>query len=336
LLGSGRTKIETQEQLDSALKVAQGFDGIVIIGGDDSHTNAAVLAEFFLQNDCKTRVIGVPKTIDGDLQNPFLPISFGFDTATKTYGELIGNIAKDVLSSKKYYHFIKLMGRSASHVTLECGLKTHPNLTLISEEKQSLPEIIAQICNLINARAEAGKNYGIVLVPEGLAEFIPELRTSSVDAYGNVNVSAIEVEKFLIEKVAREVKISPIAHFFGYEGRSAFPTNFDATYCTTLGFVAALLIARGFTSYMACVHNLRSNWMIGGVPLTPLMHFEERKGKKSAVIAKTVVDLQGRPYQYLKKVASKWALEDDYQSPGPIQFFGDPKLTDSIPLICSI
>ena len=375
LLRSGRTKIETETQLKSTLKTAQDLDldGIVVIGGDDSNTNAALLAEYFLKHGCKTGVVGVPKTIDGDLQNDHVAISFGFDTATKIYAELIGNIAKDALSAKKYTHFIKLMGRSASHITLECALKTHPNLTLISEERQSLSQITVRIADLVEKRAELGKNYGVILIPEGLIEHMPEMAVlikelkKSVedltpasrkvwemipariqqqlllerDPHGNINLSAVETEVVLIEAVTKELKkrnfkgkFSPLPHFFGYEGRAGFPTNFDANYCYALGQTAALLIAHGFTAYMAFVENLTrpaQEWDIGGLPLASQLIFYAKDEKAKPVIGKAFVDLKGQPYQRLR--AASWALEDDYQCPGPIQFFGDPALTDSIPLI---
>jgi pyrophosphate--fructose-6-phosphate 1-phosphotransferase len=371
LLGSGRTKIETDEQLKSTLKTAKDLDldGLVVIGGDDSNTNAAFIAEYFLQHGCKTRVIGVPKTIDGDLQNQHVAISFGFDTATKIYAELIGNIAKDALSAKKYYHFIKLMGRSASHITLECALKTHPNLTLISEERQTLVQITLKIADLIEQRHELGKQYGVILIPEGLIEHMPEmailikeLKASNLssqskavwemlpervqqqlmldrDPHGNVNLSAVETEFVLIEAVTKELKkrnfkgkFTPLAHFFGYEGRAGLPTNFDANYCYALGQTAALLIAQGFTAYMAFVEQLSrpaSEWTVGGLPLASQLMLRAAK----PVIVKAYVDLKGTSYHKLQKHAAQWALEDDYLCPGPTQFFGEPALTDSVPLI---
>jgi pyrophosphate--fructose-6-phosphate 1-phosphotransferase len=370
LLGSGRVKIETDEQLQSTLKTVQALnlDGLLVIGGDDSNTNAAIIAAYFLKTECKIKVIGVPKTIDGDLQNAQVEIPFGFDTATKIYSELIGNIGRDVLSSKKYYHFIKLMGRSASHITLECALKTHPNLTLISEERQPLAEITQRICDLIQERSAQQKNYGIILIPEGLIEYMPEMAelmkelgngklslTSKAfwdllpervqqqlllekDPHGNINLSAIETEVLLIDVVTRELahrnfreKFNGLSHFFGYEGRAGLPSNFDANYCYALGQAAALLIAHGFTSYMAFVDNLThpaSEWGIGGLPLASLMVM-----KSKPVIAKTYVDLRGKAYQRLLDQAPQWALGDDYQCPGPIQFFGESMLTESIPLI---
>lgn len=338
LLGSGRVKIETDVQLQSSLAVVQklGLDGLVIVGGDDSNTNAAVLAEYFTANGCKTRVIGVPKTIDGDLQNPYVDISFGFDTATKIYSELIGNIARDALSSRKYYHFIRLMGRTASHIALECALATHPNLVLISEEKKSLSVLTKEIATLVRERASQGKEYGVILVPEGLIESMPDINLDlsdemarqlgvERDAHGNLNVSAIETEKLLIQTVKKELggKFSAISHFFGYEGRCGLPTNFDANYCYVLGMAAALLVARGYTSKMAFVGHLShevEKWTIGGVSLTALMHMEERKSKKIPVIAKALVDLHGKAYRELQSQRPSWRLLDDYLCPGPIQF----------------
>lgn len=359
LIGSGRTKIETDEQFQAALKSvkALNLDGLVIIGGDDSNTNAAVLAEFFLSQNCATKVVGVPKTMDGDLQNAFVEISFGFDTATKTYSELIGNIARDAPSSGKYYHFIKLMGRSASHVTLECALATHPNIALIGEEKKSLAKITSEIADLIMKRAEMGKNYGVIILPEGLVEFMPDLQTFLAslperiqkqflierDPHGNINVSAIETDLLLIQTVSAELqkrgfkgKFTPVNHFFGYEGRSGFPSNFDVNYCYALGHVAALLIDYGLTGYMGFVGNLAQSpehWTIGGVPLTSLLHLEERKGKMQPVIAKALVDLKGKNYERFKKESAHWAFEDDYRFPGPIQFFGDNSLTNAFPAL---
>ncbi len=334
MLGSGRVKIETDVQQQSSLATMQklGLDGLVVIGGDDSNTNSAVLAEYFIANGCKTRVIGVPKTIDGDLQNPYVQISFGFDTATKIYSELIGNIARDALSSKKYYHFIRLMGRTASHIALECALATHPNMVLISEEKKSLSVLTKEIAALIRERAELKKEYGVILVPEGLIESMPDISLDvkevpgiERDAHGNVNVSAIETEKLLIEMVKKELggKFSALSHFFGYEGRCGLPTNFDANYCYVLGMTAALLIARGQTSKMAFVGHLShapEQWTIGGVSLTALMHMEERKGKRIPVIAKALVDLHGSAYRDLQSQRPHWRLFDDYICPGPIQF----------------
>lgn len=394
MIGSGRVKIETQEQLSAALAAIQklSLDGLVIIGGDDSNTNAALLAEYFLQNGCKTKVIGVPKTIDGDLKNPFVATSFGFDTACKVYAEMIGNIARDASSAKKYTHFIKLMGRSASHIALECAFATQPNLTLIGEEvaaeKMTLSEIVAQIADLVSARAELGKQYGVILVPEGLIEFIPEMavlikelnallaaehsvtpvsaaekltaasRTcfqalpSTIqqqlllhrDPHGNVQVSLIETERLLMELVEKELqkrekagtskaKFSPVQHFFGYEGRAGFPSNFDCNYCYALGFVSALLIQEGATGYMATVSNLHlpaSKWGIGGVPLTSLMRVEIRKGKEKPVIQKALVDLEGKPFKAFKRLRDAWKLDDHYLYPGPTQFYGDPSLTQTI------
>lgn len=376
LIGSGRTKIEAPEQFEAALKTVQTLklDGLVIIGGDDSNTNAAFLAEFFLSKGCATKVIGVPKTIDGDLKNPYVPISFGFDTACKIYSEMIGNIARDALSAKKYTHFIKLMGRSASHIALECALKTKPNLCLIGEEvaekKMTLDQIVQEICAVLSKRAEKGKHYGVILIPEGLIEFIPEvgaliselnrqIKPSDLspdskccfaslperiqkqllldrDPHGNVQVSRIETELLLIEKVAEAYKgkFSPLAHFFGYEGRSGFPSNFDANYCYALGMTAALLIDRGYTGYMCSVTGLQrpvAEWEIGAVPIVPLMHYEMRKGEMRAVIKKALVDLKGRPFQQFDRERGKWIEEDHYQFIGPMQFAGDPALTDSIP-----
>jgi len=395
LIGSGRTKIESEEQLHAALKTVTdlNLDGLVVIGGDDSNTNAAALAEFFLKNGAKTAVIGVPKTIDGDLKNAYVATSFGFDTATKIYAEMIGNIARDALSAKKYTHFIKLMGRSASHITLECALKTHPNITLIGEEiaakGMSLRAITEMCAEAIAERSERGKDYGIILVPEGLIEFIPEMRVLmdqlnnlaaegelalekvasqltgegascfaalpeeiqkqlllDRDPHGNVQVSKIETEKLLIlavEKLLKERKAAGTfkgkfaaqAHFFGYEGRSAFPSNFDAQYCYALGHVAAALIDQKFTGYMASIQGLEKpseEWEVSGLPITMLMNMEMRHGKEKAVIQKALVDLEAEPFRFLKENRQEWTISDHYRYPGPIQFFGERELTDTIPL----
>ncbi len=395
LIGSGRTKIASQEQLEASLKsvTALHLDGLVIIGGDDSNTTAAILAEYFKSQDSPVSVIGVPKTIDGDLQHPYAPISFGFDTACKTYSEVIGNLGRDALSARKYYHFVKLMGRSASHVALECALNTHPNLTLIGEEvaahKRTLPEITKTLVELIVDRASLGKNFGLVLIPEGLIEFVPDIKDliaelnlllsqrketvetvvlklsakskacflslplqiqhellAERDSHGNVNVSLIETEKLLIHRVQEELakrgdytgSFNPVSHFLGYEGRSAYPSNFDCNYCYALGRIAAVLIHQKRTGYMVCIPNLKAHpkkWKAGGIPLTTMLHLEMRKGQMKPVIAKTLVDLKGSPYRDFVKKAHHWRLEDDYQFPGPIQFFGDPRLTDSLPLSIS-
>lgn len=386
LIGSGRTKIETEEQLKASLKTAEDLElnGIVVIGGDDSNTNAAILAEYFIEKGCQTAVVGVPKTIDGDLKNDFIETSFGFDTAAKTYSEMIGNIARDAVSAKKYTHFIKLMGRSASHIALECAIATQPNITLIGEEvardKLTLKQITSKITDIVEKRAKEGKNYGVILVPEGLIEFIPEMNllieelnhlTSNKkgvtdlsekgkktymslpeeiqrqllfdrDPHGNVQVSMIETEKLLINTVKTELKLrgfkgefSPQSHFFGYEGRAGLPSNFDSQYCYALGHTAALLINEGLTGYMACVGNLTLpvfKWNVMGLPITMLMNLETRKGKEKPVIKKALVDLEGKPFSFFIKNRDSWALKDEYHYPGPIQFFGDSELVNSIPM----
>lgn len=391
LIGSGRTKIETEEQLQKALQTANAHSltGLVIIGGDDSNTNAAVLAEYFLKNGSNTSVIGVPKTIDGDLKNSYVATSFGFDTAAKTYSEMIGNIARDALSAKKYYHFIKLMGRSASHITLECALSTHPNLALIGEEiaakKMTLAQITNELVELIEKRSRSGKDYGVILVPEGLIEFIPEVAgliqelnkmaasgtleveqvISSLsaegkacfssmpeeiqkqllldrDPHGNVAVSQIETEKLLISAVKKELKkrnfsgkFSALSHFFGYEGRAGFPSNFDAHYCYALGYLTALLIDEKLTGYMAAIGNLHKpvlQWSIFGLPITMLLNMEVRKGKEKPVIQKALVDLKGSPFIFFAKCREEWAHEDHFRFPGPIQFFGETEVSSSVPM----
>lgn len=380
MIGSGRTKIETPEQFDAAEKVCREWDldGLVIIGGDDSNTNAALLAEHFKAKKLKTCVVGVPKTIDGDLKNDQIEISFGFDTACKTYAEIIGNLERDALSAKKYWFFVKMMGRSASHVALECALQTHPNITLIGEEiefkKKTLAQIVNEIAEVINARIAKGKNYGVIVVPEGIIEFIPEFKTlikelnhllsagKSVDQlspesrnlyqmlpeviqkqlildrdpHGNVQVSKIETERLLMDLVESKVsKLNAQPLFCGYEGRSCMPSNFDCQYCNALGQVAALLIESGASGYMACLSHLAlpvSDWKCGGVPLVSMMHMEIRKGKSKPVIKKALVDLHGAAFQYFSSHRDKWALEDEYVYPGPIQYFGPAELTEAITL----
>lgn len=347
LIGSGRTKIETPEQFEGALKsaTALNLDGLVIIGGDDSNTNAALLAEYFLEHKCKTRVVGVPKTIDGDLRSDDVEISFGFDTAAKTYSEVIGNILRDCLSAKKYFFFIKLMGRSASHLTLECALQTHPNMALISEEiaekGYTFNQVVKQIADLIDERTALGKNYGVVLIPEGLIEFIPDFAevTKELDPHGNLKVSQIETERLLIDAVRKVVKnpakFAPLPEFCGYEGRSALPSNFDCQYCYALGHVATLLVQEKRTGYMACVKNLTApveQWQIAGIPLTSMINLEVRKGEEKPVIKKALVELEGKPFREFAAAREAWRLNDAYRYPGPIQFFGPPELTDSVPL----
>ncbi|HOV37346.1 MAG TPA: diphosphate--fructose-6-phosphate 1-phosphotransferase [Spirochaetales bacterium] len=395
IIGSGRTKIETPEQFAAALSTAKKrkLRAIVIIGGDDSNTNAAALAEYFKEKGEPIQVIGVPKTIDGDLKNDYIETSFGFDTAVKTYSELIGNIARDANSAKKYWHFIKLMGRAASHICLECALQTQPNIALISEEvetkNQTLKDIVEYISSIIARRAENGENFGIVLVPEGLIEFIPEMKQliseindilahknteftaleggqaqidfmarelsresaavfSSLpldirkqllmdrDPHGNVQVSRIETEKLLITLVEDKLKemkqkgtyagsFSTQNHFLGYEGRSAFPSNFDADYCYSLGYTAFLLIVNGLTGYISSVRNLAkpsSEWTAGGIPLTMMMNLEQRHGKQKPVIRKALVDLNGKPFKAFAAKRDAYALSTSYLYPGAIQYFG--------------
>ncbi len=402
IIGSGRTKLETEEQFQSSLKVCKdlGITGVVIIGGDDSNTNAALLGEWFVKNNTGIQVIGCPKTIDGDLKNDQIEISFGFDTATKTYAELIGNILRDANSAKKYWHFVKLMGRSATHVGLEVALQTQPNITLISEEveekKMSLKQIVDYMADIVAKRAANGKNFGIALIPEGLIEFIPEFKSmianlndllavleddntytyadesdkfeiiesrlnaqdSAVyaslpvlikqqllmdrDPHGNVQVSKIETEKLLIEMVDARLaemkkagtftgKFSAQCHFFGYEGRCAFPSNFDADYCYSLGYNAFALMKFGLTGYLSSVKNLSApatEWVAGGVPLTMMMNMEKRHGQFKPVIKKALVELDGPVFKMLEKNREKWALEDKYIFPGSIQYFGPSCVCD--------
>lgn len=403
IIGSGRTKLETEDQFQESFNVCQklGISAVVIIGGDDSNTNAALLAEWFVKNKTGIQVIGCPKTIDGDLKNDQIEISFGFDTATKTYAELIGNIQRDANSAKKYWHFIKIMGRSASHVALEAALQTQPNITLISEEveakRMSLSSIIDYMTDIIVRRANAGKNFGIAVVPEGLIEFIPEMKSmianlndimaelesdpsfvnattirdkfsivenrlddenakvykslpsiikeqllADRDPHGNVQVSKIETEKLLIEMISSKLaqlksegqfigKFSAQSHFFGYEGRCAFPSNFDADYCYSLGYNAYALIANGLTGYLSSVKNLTapaSQWIAGGVPLTMMMNMEKRHGEMKPVIKKALVELNGPVFAQLQNNREDWAMNDRYLFPGAIQYFGPSSVCD--------
>ena len=403
IIGSGRTKLELPKQFDKAAKNCKELDinAIVIIGGDDSNTNACLLAEYYCAKNIPIQVIGCPKTIDGDLKNEQIETSFGFDTACKVYSEMIGNLQRDANSAKKYWHFIKLMGRSASHITLECALQTHPNITLIGEEiaekKQTLNEIIDSIATIIAKRAEKGLNYGIVLIPEGLVEFVPEIKiliaelndimavkheafdsfTSNIDKiefitrklsadsaktyltlpivirtqlimdrdpHGNVQVSRIETEKLLIEMLDVRLKawkaeglyngsFSSLNHFFGYEGRCAAPSNFDADYCYSLGYTAAALVGAKKTGYMACIKNISkpaTEWEAGGVPVTMMMNVERRHGEDKPVIQKALVELDGTPFLKLVSKREKWAMKNRYVYPGPIQYFGPSEVCDLI------
>ncbi len=402
IIGSGRTKLEAQEQFDKGLEncKALGINALVIIGGDDSNTNACVLAEYYKQIDAGVQVIGCPKTIDGDLKNEMIETSFGFDTACKVYSELIGNIQRDANSAKKYWHFIKLMGRSASHIGLECALQTQPNIAIVSEEveekKQTLDEIVNYIADIIAARSEKGENFGTVLIPEGLIEFIPEMKaliaelndvmaekeaeftciqsklekrefvaeeltneSSKVfgslpvdiadqlimdrDPHGNVQVSRIETEKLLIEMVEARLKglrnedkfhgkFAAQNHFFGYEGRCAAPSNFDADYTYSLGYTASVLIGEGKTGYMASVRNTTATaeeWIAGGVPVTMMMNMERRHGKMKPVIQKALVELDGAPFNTFAGKREDWALNTKYVYPGPIQYFGPEEVCDA-------
>ena len=400
IIGSGRTKLEKQEQFDKGLEILKALDikALVIIGGDDSNTNACVLAEYYKAIGANVQVIGCPKTIDGDLKNSEIETSFGFDTATKVYSEVIGNIMRDCNSAKKYWHFIKLMGRSASHVTLECALQTHPNITLIGEEveakNQTLDDVVTYIADAVADRATRGMNYGVVLVPEGLIEFIPAIKKLIAelndmlaanqadfdmvaddkkidyvlkhlsdenaaifrslplsvsrqlalerDPHGNVQVSLIETEQLLAEMVGKKLaqwkkdglfsgKFSTQHHFFGYEGRCAAPSNFDADYCYSLGFNASMLIAAGKTGYMSSVKNTSKpvdEWIAGGIPITMMMNMEKRNGQMKPVIRKALVELDGKPYKYFVAHRTKWARETDFVYPGPIQYFGPAEVCD--------
>ena len=401
IIGSGRTKLETTEQFEKAAAVCKkhGITAITIIGGDDSNTNAAVLAEYFKAHDTGVQVIGCPKTIDGDLKNDDIEISFGFDTATKTYSELIGNIERDANSAKKYWHFIKLMGRSASHIALECALETQPNVCLISEEiekkEMSLSQIADYVAKSVADRAENGMNFGVVLIPEGLVEFVPEVKkliseindtlaakaeefekavspkdkvafmhkylTAESDAvfsilpesiqaqmmadrdpHGNGQVSRIESEKLvssLVEAKLAEMKkegkyngkFNPLHHFFGYEGRCAFPSNFDSDYCYSLGYNAFMLIQSGCTGCLSSIRNLSapaSEWKAGGMPITKMMNIERRHGEDKPVIKKALVELDGKPFKYFEERRDKWAKETCFTYPGAIQYYGPESVCD--------
>ena len=400
IIGSGRTKLETTEQFDKGLEIIKELDikAVVIIGGDDSNTKACVLAEYYKQKNTGVQVIGCPKTIDGDLKNEMIETSFGFDTACKVYSEVIGNIQRDCNSAKKYWHFIKLMGRSASHIALECALQTQPNICIISEEveakQMTLGDVVDYIAGIVAARAAEGNNFGTVLIPEGLIEFIPAMKkliaelndflaangeefakvpqaeqikfiaerisaeNSAIytslpegvarqlsldrDPHGNVQVSLIETEKLLSEMVARRLaewkkegkfvgKFSAQHHFFGYEGRCAAPSNFDADYCYSLGYNASMLIGQGKTGYMSSVRNTTKpadEWIAGGIPVTMMMNMERRHGEMKPVIQKALVKLDGAPFQYFASKRDVWAKDTCYVYPGPIQYFGPSSVCD--------
>ncbi len=401
IIGSGRTKLEETEQYDKGEAICKklGINAIVVIGGDDSNTNACVLAEYYKQNNTGIQVIGCPKTIDGDLKNEMIETSFGFDTACKVYSELIGNIQRDANSAKKYWHFIRLMGRSASHITLECALQSQPNMCIVSEEVEAknmtLKDVVNDITEIIVNRASHGLNFGTILIPEGLIEFIPAMKkliaelndllahnddfnaletddekrqyvkgmlsaesrevynslpkgiakqlTLDRDPHGNVQVSLIETEKLLIEMVAKRLaqlkaegkykgKFSAINHFFGYEGRCAIPSNFDADYTYSLGYTASVLISAGKTGYMASVRNLTApaaEWIAGGVPITMMMNMEKRHGKMKPVIQKALVELDGAPFKYFAANRADWADEkQSYVYPGPVQYYGPTEVCD--------
>ena len=369
IIGSGRTKLEKVDQFEKGLEILKKLNikAVVIIGGDDSNTNACVLAEYYAAKNYGIQVIGCPKTIDGDLKNDQIETSFGFDTACKTYSEVIGNIERDCNSARKYWHFIKLMGRSASHIALECALQVQPNYTIISEEVEakdlSLDDIVTDIAKTVADRAADGNNFGTVLIPEGLIEFIPAMKrliaelndllaslpegvarqlSLERDPHGNVQVSLIETEKLLSEMVGNKLaawkkegkyvgKFSALHHFFGYEGRCAAPSNFDADYCYSLGFTASVLIANGKTGYMASVKNLTApaeQWIAGGIPITMMFNMERRNGEMKPVIRKALVDLNGAPFKALAANRAKWAKETAFVYPGPIQYFGPSEVCD--------
>ena len=398
IIGSGRTKLEEVDQFESGIKILRelGIKALVIIGGDDSNTNACVLAEYYAAKNYGVQVIGCPKTIDGDLKNSQIETSFGFDTACKTYSELIGNIERDCNSARKYWHFIKVMGRSASHIALECALQTQPNICLVSEEveakEQSLDEIVSYIAAAVAARAAKGDNFGTVIVPEGLIEFVPAIKKLIAelndtlateeaqavaredqieylkahlsaenlatfeslpagvarqlaldrDPHGNVQVSLIETEKLLSEMVGKKLaemkkagqfvgKFSAQHHFFGYEGRCAAPSNFDADYCYSLGFNASRLIVNGKTGYMSVIRNTTapaSEWIAGGVPITMMMNLEKRNGKMKPVIRKALVELDGAPFKFFAAHRDEWAVNTCFVYPGAIQYWGPAEVCD--------
>ncbi|MFP4491218.1 MAG: diphosphate--fructose-6-phosphate 1-phosphotransferase, partial [Spirochaetaceae bacterium] len=409
IIGSGRTKIETEEQFGLSAEVLKKRDisALVIIGGDDSNTNAALLAEYFKKSETDITVIGVPKTIDGDLKNEDVEISFGFDTATKTYAEIIGNIGRDAKSAKKYWHFIRLMGRSASRICLECALRTQPNIAIMSEEIErehtTLNDIVEHIVQTVVKRSEEGENFGVVLVPEGLIEFIPEVKnliyelntilaehesyfntlhtfedqaewinkklsrdTSYVfstlpnniqrqllmdrDPHGNVQVSRIETEKLLIEMTEDRLnelksqdkfkgKFNTQHHFLGYEGRAAFPSNFDANYTYALGYNAYVLISFGLTGYITSIRNLSQpaeQWVPGGIPITMMMNLERRHGAMKPVIKKALVDLEDKPFKVFAAKRGEWALKTSYTYPGAIQYFGPEDVCNEPPMTIAI
>ncbi len=402
IIGSGRTKLETEEQFKIVTEVAKkhGLTAIVIIGGDDSNTNAAVLAEYMAAHNTGVQVIGCPKTIDGDLKNEDIEASFGFDTATKTYSELIGNIERDANSAKKYWHFVKVMGRSASHVALECALETQPNICLIGEEvaakKMSIADITNYIADSVEKRGNNGENFGVAIIPEGIVEFVPEFskliaeinellagkKTEEFNAlpdwnakyafikkglsgesfavfdilpqfvqqqlflerdpHGNVQVSLIESEKLFAETVKTELakrkaagtykgKFGTQHHFFGYEGRCAFPSNFDADYCYSLGYNAFMLIQYGYTGYLSKVSNISrpaEEWVAGGMPITKMMNMERRNGEDKPVIRKALVELDGAPFKYFEAHRDEWAVKTSFTYPGAIQYYGPAEVCD--------
>jgi len=400
IIGSGRTKLEAADQFEKGLKIIRelGIKAIVIIGGDDSNTNACVLAEYYAAKKYGVQVIGCPKTIDGDLKNDMIETSFGFDTACKVYSEVIGNIQRDCNSARKYWHFIKLMGRSASHIALECALQVQPNICIVSEEVEaknmSLDDVVTYIANAVAARAAQGKNFGTVLIPEGLIEFIPAMKaliselndflaanteefshikkshqrdyivsklskpnaqiyaslpegvarqlTLDRDPHGNVQVSLIETEKLLAEMVGNKLaewkeegkfvgKFATQVHFFGYEGRCAAPSNYDADYCYSPGYAASALVANGKTGYMSSIRNTTApadQWIAGGVPITMMMNMEKRHGEMKPVIQKALVKLDGKPFLAFASKRDEWAINTDYVYPGPIQYFGPTEVCD--------
>ena len=402
IIGSGRTKLESEQDFLKALDTAKSrnLTALVVIGGDDSNSNASKLAEFAASRKAPLTIVGVPKTIDGDLKGEHIETSFGFDTACKVYSDLIGNIQRDAISARKYWHFIKLMGRSASHIGLECALQTRPNITLISEEvaqrQLTLKNIVDDIANTVAQRAANGEKFGTVLIPEGLIEFVPEMGvligelnetlahhgdafnaladlpakrafvaekltapSASLykslpddianqlildrDPHGNVQVARIDTQRLLIDLVEAHLKdlksagtykgsFAPLPHYFGYEGRCAFPSNFDADYCYTLGFTAALLIREKLTGYICSVRGLTkpaAQWQAGGVPMAQMMNMERRHGKMVPVIKKALVELDSPAFREFEKHRATWAKETSYAFPGAIQYFGPAEVSDT-------
>ncbi|MCL4502814.1 MAG: diphosphate--fructose-6-phosphate 1-phosphotransferase [Deltaproteobacteria bacterium] len=401
MLGTGRDKIDTPQKMEQCRQTCAGLklDGLIVVGGDDSNTNAAFLAENL--RELGTQVIGIPKTIDGDLQVPgLLQVPFGYHSACMAFATEIGNLNSDCKSDLKYWHFNRLMGRSASHIALEVAFQTHPNVILIGEEIEekelTIHQVVRLIADVIVERARQGMNYGTILIPEGILEFIHEINVLIIkisyiiaaydreahegeafhklsyedqvqlidnndiwrdydsrvflgfpsllqkglllprDSHGNFQFSLVNTERILLEMVATYLRkqrakglykgtFKTQNHYYGYDGRGTFPTKFDCDYCYNLGHAAYALLANGATGYMAAINDLHkpvADWRAIGIPLAPLMHLEERKGRLELVIAKQKVDLDSPSFRILARERRKWAREDHYRFPGPIQFSG--------------